>query len=84
MRFSGLALGGLSFASATPLGREFFKNYFWDRVLHFMSPVLEPLGPWIIDYGPAVAFLIAAVYVTTTTAERTAASGATLTLVSLV
>jgi hypothetical protein len=73
MRIKGFAFVGLAAASAMPVGKEFAKNYFWDRVLHFMSPILEPIGLWIIDYGPAVVFLIAGFYVTTTGAERAAA-----------
>src|SRR5579872_3600752 len=52
-------LGGLS---ALPFGRELLKNIFWDRVIHFMNPILEPAFQLIQEYSIPAAFFLIALY----------------------
>ena len=45
-------------ASWLPIGREFLKALFWDRVLHMVNPYIEQFRwGYLFDYAPAVFFI---------------------------
>jgi hypothetical protein len=60
----------VGFLSLTPPGKKFLEAYFWDRVFHFINPVLDSMSWILVDYGPAAVFLALAVYLSTSADYR--------------
>jgi len=45
--------------SWTPVGREFLRAIFWDRVVHFVSPIFSMPLNFVLEYGlPAAATVV--------------------------
>lgn len=61
-RFKAFIFAVLGGATTFPVAREFIKSLFWDRVIHFMNPILESGFLLFQDYGIPACFGIAALY----------------------
>jgi hypothetical protein len=55
----GVVFGGFTW---TPVGREFVKAVFWDRVVHVMNPILDPALSLAMDYGPGLLVICIGLY----------------------
>jgi hypothetical protein len=62
-------VGALSLSSPF---KKFLDTYFWDGVLHMVEPLSRPALALVVEYGPAVAFGVLGLYLSTSPADRAA------------
>ncbi|MGM4967448.1 hypothetical protein AB7714_28400 [Tardiphaga sp. 1201_B9_N1_1] len=61
-RFKAFIFAILGGATVLPIGREYIKSLFWDRIVQLMNPVIEPVYSALQNYGIPTVFGISAVY----------------------